>query len=58
MLTLELAKNVDGIINMRPEDYHKERVKLQVFQAKLQFAQIVIQAVTLISTLILLGHKL
>lgn len=43
---------------MRSEDYHKERIKLQFFQAKLQLVQIIIQAVTLISTLILLGHKL
>jgi hypothetical protein len=43
---------------MKPEDYHKERIKLQMFQAKLQFAQVLIQTVTLISTLILLGHKL
>lgn len=43
---------------MRSEDYHKERIKLQVFQAKLQFAQVTIQAVTLIATLILLGSKL
>lgn len=43
---------------MRHEDYHLERIKLQIFQAKLQFAQVVIQALTLISTLILLGKKL
>jgi hypothetical protein len=58
MLTLELEENVGGIIKMKHEDYHKERVKLQTLQAKLQFAQILIQAITLISTLILLGHKL
>lgn len=43
---------------MRPQDYHKERIKLQMFQAKLQFAQVTIQAITLIATLILLGKKL
>jgi hypothetical protein len=43
---------------MRPEDYHLERIKLQKLQSKLQFAQVLIQAITLISTLILLGHKL
>lgn len=43
---------------MRPEDYHKERIKLQVLQAKLQFVQVLVQAVTLVSTLILLGKKL
>lgn len=43
---------------MRPEDYHKERIKLQILQAKLQFTQVIIQAVTLIATLILLGKKL
>lgn len=43
---------------MKPEDYHIRRIKLQMFQAKLQFFQVLIQAVTLISTLILLGHKL
>ena len=43
---------------MKPEDYHKERVKLQIFQAKLQLVQVTIQAFTLIATLILLGHKL
>jgi len=43
---------------MRPEDYHKERIKLQILQAKLQFAQVLIQAVTLASTLLLLGKKL
>jgi len=43
---------------MRPEDYHKERIKLQVLQAKLQFAQVLVQAITLVSTLILLGKKL
>lgn len=43
---------------MKPEDYHKERIKLQVFQAKLHLIQIMIQAITLISTLILLGKKL
>lgn len=43
---------------MGPQDYHKERIKLQMFQAKLQFAQVIIQAVTLIATLVLLGKKL
>jgi hypothetical protein len=43
---------------MQPEDYHKERVKLQIMQARLQFAQVLIQAITLFATLILLGSKL
>ena len=43
---------------MKPEDYHKERIKLQMFQSKLQLVQVTIQAITLIATLILLGHKL
>jgi hypothetical protein len=43
---------------MMPEDYFKERVKLQMYQARLQFAQVCIQAFTLLATLILLGHKL
>jgi hypothetical protein len=43
---------------MSPEDYFRERIKLQIFQAKLQFAQVTIQAITLIATLILLGSKL
>ena len=43
---------------MEYDDYHAERVKLQKFQAKLQLTQIVIQAATLLSTLILLGSKL
>jgi hypothetical protein len=43
---------------MRPEDYHKERVKLQMFQARIQLVQVAIQAVTLLATLILLGNKL
>jgi hypothetical protein len=43
---------------MHHEDYRRERVKLQVLQAKLQFAQATIQALTLIATLILLGNKL
>jgi len=43
---------------MKPEHYHVERVKLQKFQAKLQFAQMLIQTITLLATLILLGHKL
>lgn len=43
---------------MNSEDYHNQRIKLQILQAKLQLAQVVIQATTLISTLILLGHKL
>jgi hypothetical protein len=43
---------------MKHEDYHKERVKLQIFQAKLQLIQVTIQAITLIATLILLGTKL
>jgi hypothetical protein len=46
------------LLMMLPEDYFKERVKLQVFQAKLQFAQVTIQALTLIATLVLLGKKL
>ena len=43
---------------MNSEDYHKERIKLQMLQAKLQMSQVVIQAITLIATLILLGNKL
>jgi hypothetical protein len=43
---------------MHPEDYHKERIKLQMLQAKLQCTQVLIQAVTLVATLILLGKKL
>jgi hypothetical protein len=43
---------------MEHTDYQAERVKLQKFQAKLQFAQVVIQASTLLATLILLGSKL
>jgi hypothetical protein len=43
---------------MMHEDYQEERVKLQKFQAKLQFAQVLIQALTLLATLILLGSKL
>lgn len=43
---------------MRHEEYYLNRVKLQKQQAKLQFIQVLIQAVTLICTLILLGHKL
>ena len=43
---------------MTPEVYHKERIKLQMFQAKLQLVQVLIQTFTLISTLILLGNKL
>lgn len=43
---------------MHHDDYRRERVKLQMFQAKLQFFQVLIQAVTLISTLILLAKKL
>jgi hypothetical protein len=39
---------------MKHEDYHSERIKLQILQAKLQFAQILIQAVTLICTLLVL----
>lgn len=46
------------LLMMSPEDYFKERVKLQVFQAKMQFAQVTIQAITLIATLILLWSKL
>jgi hypothetical protein len=46
------------LLSMRHEDYRIERVKLQIFQAKLQFAQAAIQALTLIATLILLGKKL
>jgi hypothetical protein len=47
-----------GLLMMSPEDYFRERIKLQIFQAKLQFAQVTIQAITLIATLILLGSKL
>jgi hypothetical protein len=43
---------------MEHHDYQSERVKLQKFQAKLQLAQVVIQATTLLATLILLGSKL
>ncbi len=43
---------------MIQEDYLEERVKLQKFQAKMQLAQVLIQACTLISTLILLANKL
>jgi len=43
---------------MQQEDYLEERVKLQKFQAKMQFAQVLIQACTLLATLILLGSKL
>lgn len=43
---------------MKQENYHLERIKLQKLQSKLQLVQVVIQAITLISTLILLGHKL
>lgn len=43
---------------MRDDEYYKMRVRLQSQQAKLQFFQVLIQAVTLICTLILLGHKL
>lgn len=39
---------------MKHEEYLEERVKLQRLQAKLQFTQILIQAVTLIVTLVLL----
>lgn len=57
-LILELEKSDGGFIKMQHEEYLKERIKLQIFQAKLQFAQVTIQAITLIATLILLGHKL
>lgn len=43
---------------MQQEDYLHERVKLQKFQAKLQFAQVLIQTCTLLSTLALLWNKL
>ena len=43
---------------MNSKDYYNQRIKLQILQAKLQFAQVVIQATTLIATLILLGKKL
>lgn len=43
---------------MKPEDYHKERVKLQMFQAKLHLFQVLIQTLTLLSTLYLLSRKL
>lgn len=43
---------------MNQSDYLSERIKLQKLQAKLQFVQVLIQTVTLISTLILLGSKL
>jgi hypothetical protein len=43
---------------MNSEDYHNQRIKLQILQTKFQFAQVVIQATTLIATLILLGSKL
>jgi hypothetical protein len=43
---------------MQSEEYHNQRIKLQILQAKLQFVQVVIQATTLIATLILLGKKL
>lgn len=43
---------------MKHEDYHINRVKLQRFQVKMQFFQVLIQAVTLICSFILLGYKL
>lgn len=43
---------------MKQEDYLYERIKLQRLQAKFQFFQVMIQAITLICTLILLGNKL
>ena len=43
---------------MNQDNYHQERIKLQRLQSKLQFTQVLIQAVTLIATLILLGNKL
>ena len=43
---------------MNHEDYHLNRVKIQNQQAKLQFIQVLIQAITLLCTLNLLGHKL
>lgn len=43
---------------MNQDNYHHERIKLQRLQSKLQFAQVLIQAITLIATLILLGSKL
>jgi hypothetical protein len=43
---------------MRQPDYHEERVKLQRFQAKLHIAQVIIQFLTFVSTLILLASKL
>ena len=43
---------------MNFDQYQAERIKLQKFQAKLQLAQVLIQAFTLLATLILLGSKL
>jgi hypothetical protein len=54
----EQEKREDGIIKMKHEQYLAKRIKLQMLQAKLQFVQVVIQAITLIATLILLGNKL
>jgi hypothetical protein len=58
MLMYEQEKREDGIIKMKHEQYLAKRIKLQMLQAKLQFVQVVIQAITLIATLILLGNKL
>jgi hypothetical protein len=43
---------------MNDGHYQSERVKLQRFQAKLQFAQVLIQSITLFATLLLLAQKL
>jgi hypothetical protein len=43
---------------MKPEDYFKDRVRLQMFQLKLHLFQVLIQFLTFISTLILLASKL
>ena len=43
---------------MKPEDYFKDRIKMQNFQLKLHFFQVIIQFLTFISTLILLASKL
>lgn len=58
MLTRGQEKKEGGITKMKQEQYLAKRIKLQMLQAKLQFVQVMIQAITLIATLILLGSKL
>ena len=53
-----LEKKDGGLTKMKQEQYLAKRIKLQMLQAKLQFVQVMIQAITLIATLILLGSKL